>query len=171
MHAQGYPPAFSTSSFVHPSGNGALLTAGGEAAIYNQYVRTGVLTGTQASSYSSLVPFEEGTDVRATLASHATSDGSAKGGPVTGRENTMCLSCHRAHATGWDHALRWNMPPSGLLTFGGSWPGTDATGAARLPANAQGRTQAETRAAMYDRNASSFADYQKTLCNKCHAKD
>ena len=25
-----------------------------------------------------------------------------------GDENVMCLSCHRAHASGWDDALRWN---------------------------------------------------------------
>jgi hypothetical protein len=171
IHVQTLPPAYSTSIFVHPAGGGALLTAGGEAAIYNQYVRTGVLTGSQATSYASLVPFEEGTDQRLALAPHATSDGSAPGGPVTGVETVTCLSCHRAHATAWDHAVRWNMPASGLITIGGAWPGLDATGAAGLPANAQGRTQAETRAGMYDRDASSFAPYQKVLCNKCHAKD
>ncbi len=83
----------------------------------------------------------------------------------------MCLSCHRAHATAWDHALRWNMPQSGTIVFGGAWPGVDAPGVAGLAANAQGRTQAETRAGMYDRDASAYASFQKVLCNKCHAQD
>ncbi len=83
----------------------------------------------------------------------------------------MCLSCHRAHASGWDHATRWNMPASGTIVFGGTWPGWNAIGDAALPANAQGRMQAETQAAMYDRDAKSYASYQKVLCNKCHAQD
>jgi hypothetical protein len=82
----------------------------------------------------------------------------------------MCLSCHRAHATAWDHALRWNNPPSGYIVVGGSWPGTDAAGPAGLDEFAQGRTRAETEAAMYGRAASSYAEYQKVLCNKCHGQ-
>ncbi len=171
--------ASSGSVFKHPAGlqspalspSTARLTAGGEAAIYNNYVRTGVLTGTSSTSYTSMVPFEEGTSDRALLATHAVSDGTATTGPVTGNETVMCLSCHRAHATAWDHALRWNMPQSGTIVFAGAWPGVDAPGVAGLAANAQGRTQAETRAGMYDREASAYASFQKVLCNKCHAQD
>jgi hypothetical protein len=118
-----------------------------------------------------MVPYEEGTSDRATLAPHAVSDDSQRGGPSTGNEQVMCLSCHRAHATAWDHALRWNNPQSGTIVFGGQWPGVDSTGEAALPANAQGRTQAETRAAMYDRDPTVYSPYQRVLCNKCHAKD
>ena len=39
------------------------------------------------------------------------------------------------------------------------------------PAEAQGRTAAETQQAYYGRNASTFAPFQATLCNKCHVKD
>jgi cytochrome c553 len=163
----------SGSPFEHPSGNAAKL--GSQASVYNQYVATGTLTGLQATSYWSIVPYEEGTTDRATLAAHATSDGSARSGPSTGQENVMCLSCHRAHASGWDSGLRWNMRDrtisTGYVTVAGQWPGLDAAGDAALPANAQGRTQAETRGAMYDRDPSSFAPYQKALCNKCHAQD
>jgi hypothetical protein len=160
-----------TSKFQHPAGATARLAPGGEASIYNQYVRTGDLTGTQARSYTSMVPYEEGTTDRLTLASHAVSDGTVVSGPTTGSESVTCLSCHRAHATAWDHATRWNMPASSTIVFGGSWPGVDATGDARLPANAQGRTRAETRAAMYDRDPGVYASFQRVLCNKCHAKD
>jgi hypothetical protein len=159
------------SPFQHPSGPLARRAAGGEAEIYNRYVRTGDLTGTQATSYTSMVPYEEGTTDRSALAPRATSDGSQRTGPSTGNEQAMCLSCHRAHATAWDHALRWNMPGSGTIVFEGQWPGIDATGEAALPANAQGRTQAETRAAMFDREPSVYAPTQRILCNKCHAKD
>lgn len=160
-----------TGNFKHPVGATARLNNGGESAIYNNYVRTGVLTGTQLTSYTSMVPYEEGTVDRLTLSTHSVSDGSVTSGPYTGQENVMCLSCHRAHATGWDHATRWNMPASGTIVFAGAWPGWNGVGDAALSANAQGRTQAETQAAMYDRDARSYAAYQKVLCNKCHAQD
>jgi hypothetical protein len=172
IHASAAPGA---GPFSHPSGNLAKLSTQGEADLYDRYRATGSLTGSQSTAYWSIVPYEEGTGDRATLAAHATSDGSAAGGPATGQENVMCLSCHRAHASGWDFAMRWNMRDrtisSGYVTAGGQWPGIDAAGDAALPANAQGRTQAETRGAMYDRDASAFAPYQKVLCNKCHAQD
>lgn len=160
----------STTAFGHPAGNDARLNSGAPLAIYNTYVRSGVLSGTQATSYWSLVPYEEGTSDRASLAARAVSDGSVLTGPYTGQETVMCLSCHRAHASGWDRALRWNSTLSGYITAGGSWPGIDATGRARLDELAQGRTRAETQAAMYDRDASVFDTDQKSLCNKCHGE-
>ncbi len=165
MHDGSTPGAFS-----HPAGNDARLNAGNALQVYNTYVRSGVLTGMQSTSYTSLVPYEEGTVDRSTLASHAVSDGSVRSGPSTGRETVMCLSCHRAHATAWEHALRWNNPPAGYIVVEGSWPGIDAPGRARLPEFAQGRTRAETEAAMYGRDATSFGEYQKVLCNKCHGQ-
>ncbi len=159
-----------TTTFNHPAGNDARLNSGAALGVYNTYVRSGVFTGVQATSFTSLVPFEEGTTDRVSLAPHAVSDGTQTGGPFTGRETVMCLSCHRAHATGWDHALRWNMTPSGYIVVEGSWPGTDAAGRARLDEFAQGRTRAETQAAMYDRDAANYAAYQKMLCGKCHGE-
>jgi hypothetical protein len=172
-NCHGYIHASGTGgdgTFNHPAGRDARLAAGGELAIYNNYVRSGILTGSQTTSYTSLVPYEEGTADRTTLALRAVSDGSATAGPFTGQENVMCLSCHRAHATAWDHALRWNNPTSGYIVVGGSWPGIDAPGRAQLSEFAQGRTRAETEAAMYGRDASRYAEYQKVLCNKCHGQ-
>ena len=172
IHTAAAPGA---SPFAHPSGNLAKLSTNGELDTYNKYMATGNLAGSQATAYWSIVPYEEGTTDRPTLAAHATSDGTSTAGPSTGQENVMCLSCHRAHASGWDWALRWNMRDasisSGYVTVGGQWPGIDATGDAALPANAQGRTQAETRGAMYDRDPTAYAPYQRALCNKCHAQD
>ncbi len=159
----------SASSFNHPSGASAKLSRARISNIYNAYVKTGDLSGTQLTSYSSLVPYEESSTDTLTLAQHANSDGSYAMGPTTGAENVMCLSCHRAHASGWDHGMRWNQSSDAVI-LGGQWPGIDAAGAAAGRDFAQGRTSAETRAAMYGRDASAFAAFQTSLCNKCHAK-
>lgn len=80
----------------------------------------------------------------------------------------MCLSCHRAHASGWDHAMRWNMKAE-FLVYNGQFPGVDDS---TVPAGiSQGRTRAETRKTFGDRPATAYATYQRSLCNKCHAKD
>jgi hypothetical protein len=162
------PYSMTPSDLLHPSGSAAKLGSN-VSYIYNAYVKEGDLTGTVASSYTSIVPYEEGVTDRSVLAPLARSDGSARPGPGTGLENVMCLSCHRAHASGWDYALRWNMR-SEFVVAGGEWPGIDATGDAANPIFAQGRMQAETRGAMYDRNPVTYASFQKSLCNKCHAK-
>jgi hypothetical protein len=171
------------TKLIHPAGNGALLTAAANdlagnatgttiANIYNAYVKSGDLTGAQTTSYTSLVPFERGTGVLATLAgfaSNANSTGSAAG-PTGGTENVMCLSCHRAHATGFASLSRWTNA-SEFLTIGGAYPGTDATGEGAYGQYSLGYTQAQYQAAMYDRPATAFAFAQRSLCNKCHAKD
>ncbi len=170
------------SALIHPAGNGALLTAaannlagdaGGStiAAIYNAYKKSGDLTGTDSTSYTSLVPYEEGTGVIATLASHAVNDGSVTTGPKSGSENVMCLSCHRAHASGFDSMSRW-ANKSEFLTIAGAYPGTDATDAEAKGGQYNfGMSQAQYAAALYDRPAGNFAYAQRSLCNKCHAKD
>jgi hypothetical protein len=164
--------AFATqtgSTFQHPSGNLAKLSRKRLDSIYNAYVRTGDLSGSRITSYSSLVPFEEGTTDTVTLSAHARSDGTAMDGPIAGTENVTCLSCHRAHASGWDDGMRWNMKTDAIVVAG-RWPGVDAAGPAAGWSYAQGRTTAETRGAMYDRDPTGFATFQTSLCNKCHAK-
>jgi hypothetical protein len=163
----GQASGSSGSEFKHPSGASATLTAD-VVNNYNAYVKSGDLTGLAASSYTSLVPFEEGGKDLTVLASHAVIDGSQKGGPTTSN-NVMCLSCHRAHASAWDSAGRWNFRAQ-FLTLEGAYPGTDAPSQEGKD-NAQGRTQAEWQAGMYGRPASNYAYYQRNLCNKCHAKD
>ena len=79
-----------------------------------------------------------------------------------------CLSCHRSHASGWRHGLRWNADGE-FTTYDGAYPGTDSTPS--VPQFARGRTGGETQAAYYDRPVTQFASYQRVLCNKCHAKD
>jgi predicted CXXCH cytochrome family protein len=134
---------------------------------YATYVKSGDMTGTLANSYLSLVPFVENSADHAALAAHAKSDDSALGGPHNG-DLVSCLSCHRAHASGWENMMRWDDKAT-FLTSNGTWPGTDTT--PDVPELAKGRTSAEIQAAYYDRPATLFAKNQRSLCNKCHARD
>ena len=131
---------------------------------YNSYIASGNITGSPASSYSSLVPYELGSTDYAQVKMMAKIADSS--GP-SGTANVMCLSCHRAHASGWDKILRWNMA-SDFIIYEGMYPGIDNNSP---PQFAQGRTAAETRKTFYDRLVNSFARYQKSFCNKCHIKD
>jgi len=157
----------SNGNYVHPVDE----TLGSTVALnYTNYVKSGDLSGvfaTGAGPYSSLVPFAENTGDFTTLASHAKIDGTALGGPQSS-DRVMCLSCHRAHASGWEFGLRWNMEGE-FMTYNGFYPGTDTT--STVPQFARGRLSTETAAAYYERPISWFATYQRVLCNKCHAKD
>jgi hypothetical protein len=162
------------TALIHPAGNGALLTATANdllgnaagttiAALYNAYKKSGDLTGAQATSFNSTVPYEAGTGVIADLLTLQASTG----GPSTGSENVMCLSCHRAHAGGFPAMARWGFSPE-FITVDGAWPDvaspTSVDYSNALP-------QAVYQAAMYDQGATNYAYAQRSLCNKCHAKD
>lgn len=152
-------------SMGHPAGESARFTAE-IVANYNSYLGSGNLNGSPATAYSSMVPFETGTDDYALLKGVANSNRANLKG-ADGESRVMCLSCHRAHASGWDSATRWNMQ-SEFIVHNGKFPGTDNYASAE---HAQGRTSQEVRKSFYDREASVFASFQRSLCNKCHAKD
>ena len=83
----------------------------------------------------------------------------------------MCLTCHRAHAGGFDSATRWQNRGE-FLTIAGAWPGSDAPSAEGKGGQySNGYTQAQYTAAMGNRPATNYATFQRSLCNKCHAKD
>jgi len=157
MHTTMYP---GSANLLHPSGSSARISST-KADNYGKYVRTGDLTGLWETSYLSLVPFEEGTTDYSILKPLATSDVSVVlTGPRPGAQ-VMCLTCHRAHASGWDGIMRWNARTD-FIVYGGYYaPPTK-------PEYAQGRTEPEAQRAYYDRPASTFALNQDTLCNKCH---
>jgi len=160
-----HPDMHSSGNYVHPVDE---TLSGGVFDIYNQYVKTGDMTGTAASSFTSLVPFVRGSaDYAGVLAPLAVNNDTNLAGP-TGEDRVSCLSCHRAHASGWEYGLRWNMEGE-FMTYNSLYPGTDTTPTA--PQFARGRLGAETQAAYYDRPVTKFASYQRVLCNKCHAKD
>ena len=150
--------------------------------IYNSYLATGHLTGDADGAYASLVPFETGaldhslntySGLKA-LAAAGIVNGTAAAYGANAYSRVMCLSCHRAHASGWDNSLRWN-ESSTYLIYNGAYPGTDNEAPGQY---AQGRAERETKAAYYDKPVTRFAaatsqsvTNQRSLCNKCHAQD
>jgi len=161
-----HPDMHSSGNYVHPVDEDLGSTI---ATIYGQYVKTGDMTGSAASSFTSLVPFVKGSgDYAGVLAPLARNDDTQLGGPASSGDQVACLSCHRAHASGWEYGLRWNMEGE-FMIYNGLYPGTDTT--PTVPQFARGRLAAETQAAYYDRPVTKFASYQRVLCNKCHAKD
>lgn len=151
----------------HPMGSTGKLTAE-VIRIYNRYLTSGNIAGSKENSYNSLVPYEMGTDDYAVLKTTANSNGSIRNGPKSGA-TVMCLTCHRAHASGWDHMTRWNERNS-LIVNEGVFVGTDSKSATSIIA-AQGRLSAETAKAYYERKSNSFGSYQRSMCSKCHQKD
>lgn len=164
-----HPNMHSNGNYVHPTDEGLGSTI---ATIYGQYVKSGDMTGSASSSFSSLVPFVQNTADYSTLAGVAFNNNSQLGGPAS-TDQVSCLSCHRAHASGFSHMLRFDQGYE-FMVKGGAYIGSDnpevgTTG--RGPLQSRGRTIADWTAAYYDRPATQFATYQRPLCNKCHAKD
>jgi hypothetical protein len=139
---------------------------GPAASIYNFYLKSGDLSGTQATSYTSLVPFQtaETTDPAQLVTELNSTNGPNPNDRIT------CLTCHRAHASGWDSMTRWNTKGT-FITVAGEYPGTDADGRGGAGENSTGKLRGEYKAAMYNRDPGQFALFQRQLCNKCHARD
>ena len=109
----------------HPAGETARLT-GSVAADYNAYVTSGRMTNTDpAQAYSTLTPFELGTADYAVLKAWAQPSG-AVDRSASVQDNVTCLSCHRAHAGGFDSLLRFSLEAEFMTTV-------DASGAAMYP--------------------------------------
>jgi predicted CXXCH cytochrome family protein len=153
------------------------------ASNYTNYVSSGIMTGNFSGTYqvnqgpyTSLVPFIKNVSDYAALKDQANGNSTSGvvrlAGPVAGDE-VACESCHRSHASGFKHMLRWN-PDQTFLTAVDSagvvrWPGSDVPGVSAT--THMGRTEAEAKGAYYDRDPRVFGAYQRSLCNKCHAKD
>lgn len=139
--------AISSLEHRHPASNNAHLN--GFGATYDSYVATGDLTGSNGTSYDRLVPFERGVESTANI---ATLDPASTNGPDT-NSNVMCLTCHRAHASPWNDALRWD-PQEELLADSPLL--TDARG---------------VHAYYGDDITTRYNEFQRSLCNKCHLQD
>ncbi len=144
--------ADSSNPMRHPASNDAHLGTG-LAINYNLYVKTGDFTGTSADSYLALVPFERGETDPTAL------DGSDTTGPDA-TSNVMCLTCHRAHASAFQNATRWDMTTE--------FPTTDSH-----PASGDGGVTGDDVAnSYYGRDmVAQFGEFQRSLCNKCHVQD
>jgi hypothetical protein len=160
--------ASGVSGHRHPAGNSAKMT--NVFANYNSYVTSGNMTNvTAAKAYNTLAPFELGTGDYTVLKPLAvntdTLDQSA-----SANTNVMCLSCHRAHASGFPDMTRFFLENE-FMTI------ADASNVAIYDSSTTegkinyGKTQAEQQAAYYGRPATAFGPYARDLCNKCHAKD
>jgi hypothetical protein len=145
------------SAHPHPTNKAIGATM---AANYNAYIGSGNL-GNTVGGYSSLVPVEQGTSDYSVLATAATNTaGFGTYAAADANAKVMCLSCHRAHATGFQNMARFNI--AGNTTAAN---GTDYALASGLNGTAG------TLAAYYERPASQFGASTKQLCNKCHGKD
>ncbi len=135
-----------TTNFVHPT-----RELGSDiAAAYNAYVSSADLFGgTQATAYWGLVPFEA---VNVDL-STVNSTNYTRGPDAT--DEVMCLTCHRAHASPFADAARWDMT---VMLISQSHPLTTDTGFIQ--------TDVDRKYYSY-----TFAPTQRSLCNKCHQKD
>ncbi len=156
-----------THKNAHPMGNSAKLTSQ-VIRIYNSYLSSGKTNGSKDKAYNSLVPYEIGTDDYSVLKATANSIGSDRSGPKSGA-NVMCLTCHRAHASGWDHMVRWNERTNTIVSEG-AFVSSDSKSIA-LSIAAQGRLSIETAKGLYERKSDSFGVHQGSLCSKCHQKD
>jgi hypothetical protein len=154
---------FVVNGTVHPADQ----TLGTDVAnVYKSYKKSGDVTGNGTSSYTTLVPFQrDNTTLVASLKNFV----DKVDGPLSS-DRVACLTCHRAHASGFDSMTRWGLGNEFMTVADGAgvpiWPSI-----ASNPAQAQGRTEAEQQAAYYGRPATQFAPYQRVYCNKCHAKD
>jgi len=151
IHNDDYP-----TNLRHPAGNAADLGTA-IAANYAAYVSSGIVNDGSQDEYLALVPFETGQgydDIPGLAAVMATVDGPAA------TDNVMCLSCHRAHASGFASMLRWNYAASPFMV--------EASGDYKA---VSGVTQEQTVAAYLNKPAADFGAYQRSLCNKCHNKD
>lgn len=154
----------SASALRHPAGTGSKLTAG-IANVYNAYIHTGDLMNTDITKgWFPLVPFETG-DLLATRTANLIplrgTAGTQMAGPVAGSSNVMCLSCHRAHASGFNAMMRWDSKATFIV---GTDPSVYVTG--------PGHTDnVMTLMAYYAQPPTDFGALQRGLCNKCHAKD
>lgn len=118
-------------------------------SMYNAYVSSGDLSGSVINSYLQFLPFERGTSVLQQLDPNS----------IQGMDNNsrlMCLSCHRAHASAFPHAGRWDFTASSLVD---SHPAIGDVGA----------TANDVYYSYYGRDiASEFGSDQGQFCEKCH---
>ncbi len=139
--------AGNTTNFVHPTGEDMGSSI---AATYNAYVSTDdLLGGNAATSYWGIVPFE------AVNVDLETADSMNYTAGPTAADQVMCLSCHRAHASPFEDIARWDMAETFIAD---SHPMITDGGA----------VQSDVDNMYYEYT---FVQNQRSLCNKCHAKD
>jgi predicted CXXCH cytochrome family protein len=141
------------STHRHPTGNSAELGAT-LATNYQQYKSTGNYSaGNVGTSYLWLVPVEFGVTTQSSLTASPSTG-------VTATSNVLCLSCHRAHASAFPSATRWDM--------GETFIADTAVNTTNIPSMVDNTApwQGENIATVFP-----AGEYQRSLCNKCHVQD
>jgi hypothetical protein len=146
---------------------GAAATLEGDmVGQYEDYVATGNLDGDPLTSYWALVPFERGEN-----ATVATLSASSTSGPDT-ESNVMCLTCHRAHASAFQNAGRWDFTAEFIAdSHPSSGNGLDPADEDYVPPDG-GVTGNDILYSYYNRDKTTeWGPLQRSLCNKCHGRD
>lgn len=144
---------FTGASLKHPADNAAHLSEGNIYINYNSYVKSGDFTGAAGTAYLALTPFERGTADPTALVPSTTQG-------ADGSSNVMCLTCHRAHASAFQNATRWDVTTE--------FPATDSHPAA----GDGGVTGDDILNSYYGRDlVAQFGSFQRSFCNKCHVQD
>jgi hypothetical protein len=146
-----------STSHIHPASNNAHLSML-YASNYNEYVATGDID-MGGNHYDGVVPIESGETNGALL----NPDDPAPAG-VDQNWNVMCLTCHRAHASGFTNMTRWDMNTE-LLAH--SHPTAGDPG---YPAGLDPNAGYYVDGASFDPEMR-YSPYQRSLCNKCHVQD
>jgi predicted CXXCH cytochrome family protein len=152
-----------TAATMHPTDISVPLT-------YNNYVATGNFTGTAAAAYDPLVPFERGVTTGSWDLPDPTDPLTAGAGAVEGVSSVMCLSCHRAHASAFENALRWD-PSAEFIAE--SWTEAPSSGVpvAAKPYYKHGVDLDVANAGTGNPFTDGYGEFQRSLCNKCHVQD
>jgi hypothetical protein len=167
MHTDTYTSG--TKGLVHPAGNGAKLTAA-IAGNYNAYVSSGIAGTPPTNGYSALAPFEVGV-AGATPADYASLvTFQANPTPAATTNNVLCLSCHRAHASGFESMARYSLINEFMTVADASNVAVYDSSTTENKVNF-GYTILQQTNAYNGRAATLFGPYARNYCNKCHAKD
>jgi hypothetical protein len=131
------------------------------ATIYQNYLNSGN-TNAGGGTYWTLVPYEMGTT---NITDLTTASGSNTECATAATGNVMCLSCHRAHASGFSSMARFDIDntfvtdPTAQYAFNGK------------DYEAHPDQSGYYERAYYETPVSTFGPSQRSLCNKCHARD
>ncbi len=137
---------------------------------YNVYIATGNLKGASSYAWLSLVPFER------TVTGVTQLNGETQQGAPSGQKcYPSCITCHRAHASAFQRATRWDTRATFLTNSipGGIYNTTteySPYGAYIANAPYYGRPINEITTNAYY-NSYGPNPYQRQLCNKCHSLD
>ncbi|QWV96509.1 cytochrome C [Geomonas nitrogeniifigens] len=166
MHKDAYTSG--TKGLVHPAGDGAKLTAA-IVTNYGAYVSSGIMTGTAAGSYSALAPFETGNAADLAGVAALKAFQTTPAAPSTSN-NVLCLSCHRAHASGFESMARYYLGNEFMTVADSANAGMYDTSTTENKINTAYNTTQQTNA-YNGRPATLFGPWARNYCNKCHAKD